>query len=746
MSVPRVSLRCSLRPTVFAASIVLALVASPSLAYAQPEPKQVLVLYSTRPDARLSVLGENLLPRTLEAGLAQDLVYHSEFIDESTFPESAYAAFREFLRLKYQDARFDLIIAIQNAAINFVNDHRDTLFPHTPVVFLTNDRTTSRFPHSTGLIHERDFAATIFFLRRLQPDIRQVFVVAGASPGGKWYEDVIRALQLSAPELTFTYLSGLRTSDLEARLSRLPEHSAVYYLSVSQDGAGQRFHPLEYLDRVAAAANAPTYCWVDSAMDHGIVGGSLYSQARAIEHIGQLAQRVLRGEPADSIPVAALSLNANMVDWRQLRRWRIDEARVPVGTIVRFRDPTTWDRYRIYILAALTLLITQSVLITGLLIQRGRRRRAEEELRGSQGELRRSYERNRDLGARLLRAQEDERAFIARELHDDIGQQVALLTIELSLLRRAKLGEADSLAKEALSHAQGVAKSVQDLSHRVHPARLRVLGLVPSLEALRDELSKNQNEIGIRFTHEMLPTLPGELTLCVFRVVQEALQNALKHSKAHNVSVHLSGERGVLTLSIVDDGVGFDVDGAAGRGLGLISMNERLDAVGGSLEIRSTPGVGTQLKIRVPVDAVRTDTIEAATCNTITVAPRVLLVDDNDAVLARAGEVLTPACVIAGKVHDGKTALEAAESLRPDVIVLDISMPEMTGFEVATHLRDAGSTVSFVFLTAYDDEAYVRAADGLGAAGYVLKSRLASDLLPAVQRARGRQRFEPAVH
>ena len=719
----------------FAAGIVLTQVAAPNLAYAQSEPKQVLVLYSTRPDARLSVLGENLLPRTLEAGLAQDLVYHSEFIDDSTFPESAYAAFRQFLRLKYQDARFDLIIAIQNAAIDFVNDHRDTLFPHAPVVFLTNDRATSRLPNSTGLVHERDFAATIAFLRQLQPDVRQVFVVTGASPGEKQYESVIRALQPHTPELTFTYLSGLTTSDLEDRLSRLPEHSAVYYLSVSQDGAGQRFHPLEYVDRVAAAANAPTYCWVDSAMDRGIVGGSLYSQARAIEHIGQLAQRVLRGEPADSIPVAALSLNADMVDWRQLRRWRIDEARVPAGTIVRFRDPTIWDRYRIYILAALTLLITQSVLITGLLIQRHRRRRAEAELRGSQGELRRSYERNRDLGARLLRAQEDERAFIARELHDDIGQQVALLTIELSLLGRANLDEAGNLVKETLSHAQGLARSVQELSHRVHPARLRVLGLIPALQALRDELSRN--EINIRLTHEMVPTtLSGDLTLCVFRVVQEALQNALKHSKARNVSVHLTGRRGVLTLNIADDGVGFDVGGAVGKGLGLISMNERLEAVGGSLAIRSKPGVGTELTIRVPLDPARSDTT----------AVRVLLVDDNDAMLDRASEVLTPACVIAGKVHDGNAALKAAETLRPDVIVLDISMHDMTGLEVAGHLREAGSNAALVFLTAHDDEAYERAAQALGAAGYVLKSRLASDLLSAVQGARGRRRFEPAVH
>jgi signal transduction histidine kinase/ActR/RegA family two-component response regulator len=407
-------------------------------------------------------------------------------------------------------------------------------------------------------------------------------------------------------------------------------------------------------------------------------------------------------------------------------------------------DPTIWDRYRIYVLAAITLLITQSLLITGLLIQRQRRRRAEEELRGSQGELRRSYERNRDLGARLLRAQEDERALIARELHDDIGQQVALLTIELSLLGRANLDEAGNLAKETLSRAQDLAKSVQDLSHRLHPARLRVLGLIPALEALRDELSRNGIEI--RFTHEMVPTtLPGDLTSCLFRVVQEALQNALKHSKAHNVSVHLAGRRGLLALNIVDDGVGFNVDDAVGKGLGLISMNERLDAAGGSLEIRSQPGVGTELTIRVPLDPVRSDrTVDPVRSDRTAV--RVLLVDDNDGMLDRASEVLTPACVIAGKVHDGKAALKAAEILRPDVIVLDISLHDMTGLEVAGQLREAGSTAALVFLTAHDDEAYERAAQALGAAGYVLKSRLASDLLPAVQGARGRQRFEPTVH
>ena len=595
---PRRPLRSSFPRSVLAIIIALAHLASSSTAHAQSEHKQVLVLYSTRPDSQLSIIGERELPRTLGAGPAESLEYYSEFIDLSTFPEAAHEAFREFLRLKYQDARFDLVIAMQDAAIEFVSRYRDTLFRDTPAVFLTNDRATGRLRNSTGLIHERNFAATLTFLRQLQPDVRHVFVVAGGDAADREYEDEVRRQsQATDPELTLTYLSGLETNDLEERLSRLPEHSAVYYLVVTKDGAGDEFHPLEYVDRVAAAANAPTYCWVDSALGHGIVGGSLYSQAGVVERVGQLALRVLRGEPADSIPIAALNMNANVVDWRQLRRWHIDEARVPSGTIVRFRDPTIWDRYKIYILGALTLLLTQTVLITGLLIQRKRRRRTEQELRESQGELRRSYERNRDLGGRLLRAQEAERSRIARELHDDICQRMTLLTIELETLGRASSDKGP--AAEALTVAQEIAKSLHELSHRLHPARLRMIGLVAALDRLCFELSRAG--VAIAYTHDHVPsTLPPDLLLCVFRVVQEALQNAIKYSNAKELSVHLSGGSGGLILTIVDNGVGFDVDAAGGKGVGLVSMVERLEAIGGSLDICSSPGAGTRLTATVP--------------------------------------------------------------------------------------------------------------------------------------------------
>jgi DNA-binding NarL/FixJ family response regulator len=124
---------------------------------------------------------------------------------------------------------------------------------------------------------------------------------------------------------------------------------------------------------------------------------------------------------------------------------------------------------------------------------------------------------------------------------------------------------------------------------------------------------------------------------------------------------------------------------------------------------------------------------------------RVLLVDDNEAILARTAAVLTPGCVIVGAVKDGPAALEAARALRPDVIVLDISMPGMSGFEVAASLRQAGSTAALVFLTVHDDEEFVLAARAAGGIGYVVKPRLAYDLLIAVREARAGRPFLSAI-
>jgi DNA-binding NarL/FixJ family response regulator len=125
---------------------------------------------------------------------------------------------------------------------------------------------------------------------------------------------------------------------------------------------------------------------------------------------------------------------------------------------------------------------------------------------------------------------------------------------------------------------------------------------------------------------------------------------------------------------------------------------------------------------------------------------RVLLVDDNETLLARAAAILKPGCEVVGAVTDGQAALEAARTLRPDVIVLDISMPRMTGLEVAHHLRKTGSTAALVFLTVHDEEEFFLAAKAAGAIGYVVKTRLVSDLKVAVREVRAGRPFVSAAH
>ena len=120
---------------------------------------------------------------------------------------------------------------------------------------------------------------------------------------------------------------------------------------------------------------------------------------------------------------------------------------------------------------------------------------------------------------------------------------------------------------------------------------------------------------------------------------------------------------------------------------------------------------------------------------------RVLIVDDNEAILARASAMLSTACLVVGTAKEGRTALDSAAALQPDVIVLDISMPDMSGLEVAAALRAAGSTAAVVFLTVHDEPDFVEAAQSAGALGYVVKPRLASDLLRAVREAREGRMF-----
>jgi len=220
-----------------------------------------------------------------------------------------------------------------------------------------------------------------------------------------------------------------------------------------------------------------------------------------------------------------------------------------------------------------------------------------------------------DVGRRLIEAHEEERTWIARELHDDVNQRMALLAIELDRWNQ-QLPPSAVEFHDHIHHASqrlsGIAADIQALSHRLHSSKLEYLGIVAAAKSFCKELSE-QHKVEIDFNHTAIPgSVPKEISLCLFRVLQETLQNGVKHSGVQHFKVELCGTEGEIQLTVSDLGVGFDPqDAIHHRGLGLISMRERMLLVSGEISIKSQPGGGTTIHARVPFDS-RSDSARVA--------------------------------------------------------------------------------------------------------------------------------------
>jgi signal transduction histidine kinase len=209
------------------------------------------------------------------------------------------------------------------------------------------------------------------------------------------------------------------------------------------------------------------------------------------------------------------------------------------------------------------------------------------------------------FGRKLIDAQEKERTRIARELHDDINQRLALLAVELEqLAQNTSTGvvEFSAQVRDLSKHVADIGTGIQTISHRLHSSKLEYLGIVGAAKSFCNEFSEQQR-VKIDFRHQNVPsTVPRDASLCLFRILQEALQNGVKHSGVRHFCVKLLGMANVVELTVQDSGVGFSPQMALNNpGLGLVSMRERASLVGGVLSIASTPNNGTLVNVRVPI-------------------------------------------------------------------------------------------------------------------------------------------------
>jgi len=219
-------------------------------------------------------------------------------------------------------------------------------------------------------------------------------------------------------------------------------------------------------------------------------------------------------------------------------------------------------------------------------------------------DLKRAEEALSDMAGKLIEAHEEERTWIARELHDDIGQRLAMLAWNLGSLRAyTSLTEIQGGIGKAIQAISGLDSDMRAMAYRLHSPRLEYLGLAGAASAYCSERSEQHN-LDIDFHSEDLPKdLSSEVSLCLFRVLQEAIQNAIKHSGSQRFEVSFSLTlSGMICLTVHDSGIGFDpVEALRGRGLGFVSMKERLHLVGGELSIQSQRGTGTTIHACAPL-------------------------------------------------------------------------------------------------------------------------------------------------
>jgi PAS domain S-box-containing protein len=681
-------------------------------------PKNILVVYSFADRKEFSAIDD--LKSRMRSVIRWPLNFYVENIESRRFDDKNYEEdLVDNLKNTYDHLKFDLIVPDNFPALEFVLRHRSELFPVTPIVFFDLDESwlaAQKLPPGvTGVTAVVDIKATIDLALRLHPSTSNIAVVIDNSPYERYWLGRIRSeIARRQNKLSEIDLVALPAGEIMQRVDQLPPNTIVLFQLSYQETE----QPAIELPELAAwiGRRLPTYSifpW--NCINHEGIGGDSFDGYRQISLVSEVARRVLSGERPERIPVVHDTSHHIVADWRMVRSWHIPESAFPPGSEFVNREPTVWQRYRGYILAAIAVIIAQALLIAALLWQRARKRKAEAVLRESEERFRvlanntpaliwmsdahgkitylndrrieftgqdtdagygdtwvsyihpddvhyvlerfsnalktrksfsREYRLRRTdgvyrwvlnvgsprvngdgsfagfigsiidisdqklarealqkLSGQLIEAQEKERRRIARELHDDICQRLALLSVELGQASRSSNGSAGKL-EDIRKHCSEIANDVQTLSHKLHSSKLDYLGIGPALKGFCEEFSR-QHEVTVEFRERNVPgDVPSDSALCLFRVTQEALRNAMKYSRTNSFAVELTSVADEVQLEVRDWGAGFDVQEARrSHGLGLVSMRERVNLVHGRFSIESTPGEGTRVIAVVPLAA-----------------------------------------------------------------------------------------------------------------------------------------------
>jgi signal transduction histidine kinase/ActR/RegA family two-component response regulator len=757
--------------------ITTAILLPVSISNAADEPRRVLLLDSFDKQFAPFEVFKATLRNELREQSPAPLAFYEFSIDSarSTRERDDFSFLNDVLST-FKEQQPDLIVTLGSNAARFAQKNRRQLFASKPVLFtavderaLGNSLGNSVTLNSTTVAIRNDFPEMIETIRHIVPKTKTVAVVLGNSPLEQfWRKELDREFERFQNQLTFTWFNNLSFAEMLNRSATLPANSAIFYIALSVDAEGITRSQENVISELHAKANAPLFALQSGLVGKGVVGSLGANHEDWGRKTAAIALRLLEGE-AKSIQVPPQIPGPAVFDWRELRRWNIDENRLPSGSMIQYRSLTTWEQYKWYLIVGAALFLFELILLVGLAVNLFKRRESERLAQDINRRLIQSQEMERSrlaelegrtlqlsrLASQLTLAEQNARQQLARTLHD--GLQQLLFTAGVKLDKALNAGPHDDhvgLLQRARTNVKEAMEAARTLSVNLFPPVLYLGGLPAALSWLA---RRTQEQYGIAVNVSADPQAnpeAGDVRILLFEGVRELLFNAVKHAQVDRVDVKLAVEPGdTIQIQVSDEGVGFDPaitlyrDDQHQGGLGLFSIRERFALLGGHLDIQSGPGKGARFILTVPRagnHGLATDEAEAGRHDArqkenivfdpgrkISETLRILIVDDH--AVARAGlrELFSnqPTLQVVGEAGNGFDAISQAMSIQPDVVVMDVDMPQMNGINATIEIRHTLPHIQIVGLSTHDDESIERSMRKAGAVAYFTKKENADRLL-----------------
>jgi len=600
-----------------------------SVASAQDTPKKVLVLYWESKD----FVGNISFDKGLQAGLLADpsskVELFSEYLDTTRFPgDKQSELLHDYLREKYANQKIDVVIATPDPALNFLLKYRTDLFPESPIIFVAVERppqgVLATGPGLTGIIRANTHRKTLDLALKLHPETKEVFVISGTPEHDKRFETISRE-ELAGYEkrARITYLTDLPLNELLNRVKGLPQDSLILYVwhrsALETEKSLQTFEVLEKIRQVAAV---PIYGMGSRNVGNGIVGGYVQDSERNGLEAAELVRRVLNNTRAQDIPVDSAS-SVPMFDWRELQRFGISESSLPSGSVIRFKEYTLWEQYRLRFAFIAFLLVIQTAIITALLLERQRRRRAKEALDRLNAELETRIDQRTDALHAKSRELESFAYSVAHDLKAPLRGIDGYSRILLQDYSESLQDDGCTMLQTIQDATDEMTRLIDDLLaySRLERRELRTdtVELAPVVTSLVEEKKREWAERAIDFVVDVNGAVVLADASGLTQALRNYLDNAIKFTgkvSAPRIEVGSKEDAESCVLWVRDNGIGFDMehheqifdifqrlnvaDDYPGTGIGLAIVRKAMERMGGRAWAESKPGAGATFYLEIP--------------------------------------------------------------------------------------------------------------------------------------------------